>query len=291
MILKKDIRHIETSYNGNNVILAAFELSIEILDFKQQKIISSFDTIMDFGGRRLFINDKGNICVCGSWEAKKICGYDVSSGKIIWERKDLKQVQGLLKIRSNPNALFANFERLPSRFLNIETGEDIKIFHNVESYFESKYQPINFFYTGRNSKISHTLELSKSILLKKHSFGLLDVAFSKSSVLISECGTPLYCYDSLSGAKKWESILNKDGQFLNLSYNYTLNQFIGITRSASFRDNKILKFINIDTGVIEKEIMLSNALEAEFVLDGEMLITSNFELIDIRSGFSQPLYF
>lgn len=289
MNLKKDIRHIATSYYGDKIVLAAFEHSVEVVDLKQKKIISAFETIMDYGGSRLFINNMGNICVCGSWKEKKVCGYDVASGKVIWERKDLRQVQELENVRSDPNAVFANFEKFPSRLLNIETGEDLKILKNVEKYFESRYQPVNFCYTVRNIKLSQLQELSKPIVLKKHSFGLLDVTFSKSSVLISESGMPLYCYDSLNGVKKWESSLNKDGHYLKLSYNSDLNKFIGITISASFRDNKILKFINVDTGAVEKEIMLKNALEAEFVLDGEMLITSNLELIEVESGVSHSL--
>lgn len=286
---KKDIRHLATSYNGDKVSFAAFEYFVKIFDLKQNKIISSFETIMDFGGSRLFINDKGNICVCGSFKKNKLCGYEVASGKMIWERKDLKQVQVLLNIRSDENAVFANFERLPSHLLNIETGEDIKVFNNVNEYFESKYQPLNLCYKGSNIKLSEMQEFSKPVLLKKRSFGLLDVAFSKFSVLISECNMPLYCYDTLNGAKKWESPLNEDGNFLKLSYNDFLNQFIGISWSANFKDNKILKYINIDNGVIEKEIMLSNALVAKFVYDGEIVITSNLELIDVKSGISQPL--
>lgn len=289
MIDSKKIRHIATSYNGNYVIFAEFEHQVQILDLKQKKIISSFDTIMDFGGSRLFINDKGNICVCGSFQKNRIRGYEVASGKVIWERKDLKQVQVLSKIRSDENAVFANFERLPSHLLNIETGEDLKVFRNVSEYFESKYQPLTLSYKGSNIKLSQMQESSKPILLKKRSFGLLDVAFSKYSVLISECNMPLYCYDTLNGAQKWESPLNKDGNFLKLSYNEVLNQFIGISWSDNFKDNKILKYINIDNGVIEKEIMLSNALIAKFVYDGEMVITSNLDLIDVESGISQPL--
>jgi hypothetical protein len=102
----KDIRHIATSFNGQRIALAEFNSLVQIFDITDQQVLSEFKTVLDFGGRRIVIDEDGEICFCGCWERYGICDYETTTGKLIWQRKDLKRVQHIQILRSDKNILF-----------------------------------------------------------------------------------------------------------------------------------------------------------------------------------------
>ena len=118
----KDIRHIATSFNGQTIALAEFKKRVQIFDINSLEVISEFDTILDFGGRRLAISEDGKICICGCWERHGICAYETKTGKIVWQRKDLKKVQHIQTLYTDNSKFFAHFEIGASRTFDINTG-------------------------------------------------------------------------------------------------------------------------------------------------------------------------
>jgi hypothetical protein len=60
---------------------------------KPRKRISGFDTSLDFGGRRLAINPRGDIDAVASDQLRGPDCYTADSGKVICGRDDLKKRQ------------------------------------------------------------------------------------------------------------------------------------------------------------------------------------------------------
>jgi outer membrane protein assembly factor BamB len=281
----KDIRHIATSFNGQRIALAEFTSIVQIFDITDQQVLSEFETVLDFGGRRIVIDEGGEICVCGCWERYGICGYEAATGKLIWQRKDLKKVQHIQTLRSDKNILFTEFETGASRLLDIRTGADVGKLSGVEFYFESKFQSINVFDKSAKIQIVDRATSKVKANIERQSFATLDISFAPESVLITESAGPLSCYDTADGKLKWRNPLNEDGHFLRVSYNENSGVYLGISWPLVSRiHGKKLKYINRENGQIEKEISINNPAETEFAFDGKILVTSDRELINIESG-------
>jgi len=280
----KDIRHIATSCGGHIIALAEFEKTVQIFDIMEQKIISEFETILDFGGERLAISEDGQVCICGCWKRHGICGYETKTGKLIWQRKDLKKVQHIQILRSSKNKVFTYFEIGPGRVLDLHTGKDLEKMPGVKYCFESKFQPINVL--DKSTKIQlidrNTLEVKANI--QRQSFATLDIATSPDSIVVSESGAPLTCYDTEKGSLKWRIYLSKEGHFLKICYNDRLNKFIGISWPFVNGGNKKLRYINPDNGTIENETVINCPAETEIVMEGKFLVTSDRDLINIETG-------
>jgi len=75
-----------------------------------------------------------------------------------------------------------------------------------------------------------------------------------------------------------------DGHFLRLDYNETLDRFVGISWPYVNGGNKKLKYLNPNSGLIERVHNIGQPTETEFAKDGRLLITSNREILDLENG-------
>jgi hypothetical protein len=116
-----EIRHISTSNKGSRIALAEFEKVVQIFDILEKKMISEFETILDFGGRRVAINNNGEICICASYEKNLLCGYETANGRKIWQREDIKKIQSVRMLSTNDGVVFVQSDKRVSRILNIFT--------------------------------------------------------------------------------------------------------------------------------------------------------------------------
>ncbi|MFN3301144.1 MAG: YncE family protein, partial [Sediminibacterium sp.] len=277
----KEIRHISTSFLGNRIALAEFENLVQIFDLNTLQVISEFNSVLSYGGKRIAIDEQGEICVCGAWQRHGICGYNSNSGELIWQRKDLKRVQHLQNLRSNQQLLFANFEGSSSRIIDFRTGIDIDKIPNIINYYECKYQSIDIYDRSLSIDIIDRISKKRIAKLDRKSFGTLDLTFNFDSLCISESAGPLSCYDLNNGKLKWRIYGGIDGHYLRICYNEHLNMFVGITWPYANGGDKKIMYINTNTGAVENEVNIKQPVETEFAMDGKFLITSNRQIIDI----------
>lgn len=280
----KEIRHIATSYGGQTIALAEFEKRVQVFDIKSMQVISEFDTILDFGGRRLAISEDGKICICGCWARHGICAYETKTGNLLWQRIDLKRVQQIQILHADNTKFFAQFEVGTSRILDINTGLDIEKISSAKYIFNSRYLEIDII--GKSSKIQIMDRETKKIKAKieRQNFATLDLNIADNCFVTSESGGPLSCYDILSGQLKWRIPISEDGHFLRVAFNEELDHYLGVSWPFMESGNKKLKYINKDSGKIENEVIIGCPTETEFALNGSVLVTSDREIIDLKSG-------
>jgi len=280
----KDIRHIATSFNGQTIALAKFEKRVQIFDINSLQIISEFDTILDFGGQRLIISEDGKICICGCWERHGICAYDTKTGELIWQRKDLKMVQHIQTLYADNSKFFAQFEIGASRTFDINTGLDTEKVSGAKYFFNSKYSKIDIIDKSNKIQIVDREEKKVKANIERQTFATLDLDIADICFVISESGGPLSCYDILSGQLKWRIPVSEDGHFLKVTYNEEFDMFIGVSWPFMKGGNKKLKYINKKSGKVESEMNINCPTETEFALNGSILITSDREILNIKSG-------
>ena len=292
----KDFRQIAVSPTGSKIALGAFEKHVKIVDLLTKETQAEFETILDFGGRRLAIHEDGEICVCGCWERHGIIGYSTRDGAILWQRKDLKKLQGFRSLRSAPDKLFAEFGKGTSCILNFKNGKTFKDLPRIKDYAESAFEPIDLLEGGKHFSIVERDSQKTQCRIERQSFGTLNIAFGPGSVCVSESGWQLYCYDTKTGQQKWHISSEVREHALRLSYNRIMNRYLAVFWPYEHGGDHTLRIINPDTGSIENSIPFKNMIESAFALDGEVLVGIHFvakecvcRLHHIRTGKTEEL--
>lgn len=276
-------RQIATSFTGSRIALSKFETTVLIFDLLQKQVLTGFDTILDFGGQRLAISEDGQICICGAWERYGICAYDTTSGKLLWQRKDLKKPQYLRNLRADARYLFVNLEYGASRIIDIQTGEDIARLPSVNSRFDSPYHPFTLLVRSRSLELLNLQTAQRVASIARKDWHVFDVAFTPASILIAD-GRSLNCYD-LSGKPQWEYTQERPELFQKLCYHAKLSLLISVSSSVEGHGGW-LKYIDPVTGQTEKELTLAYPHDAVFALNGELLITPDQQIINLETGTS-----
>jgi WD40 repeat protein len=279
----QEIRHISTQFNSNVIAVAEFEKTVQIVDVLNQVVISEFETILDYGGRRLAISEDSQSCICGSWARYGICCYDINTGSLIWQRKDLKKVQHIQTLRSDTNIVFAQFNTGASRLLNINDGSDVKKMPGVKLYFESKFQPIDIYDKSTKIEIIDRQTSLVKLQIDHRSFATLDIAFSPGSFLISEAGGPVSCYDIENGKLKWRWRKNEEEHYTNVGFNEDLGIYVCLSHPFEPHDKKII-YIDCQSGQIKHQINIKRPLVTKFLLDSQFVLTSERDLMSVKTG-------
>ena len=89
------IRHLAASMTGERIAAGEFERTIHVWDLVARTPVSTFDTTLDFGGRRLAIAQDGRHCVVGAYRVHGVACYSADDGSEVWRRKDLTEVQSV----------------------------------------------------------------------------------------------------------------------------------------------------------------------------------------------------
>ena len=103
------VRHIAIARARPVAALAAFESQVAIWDLQTLRRTIEFETVLDFGGRRLALSSDGSCCIAGAYNRDGVAAYDTNTGRVLWSRRDLKKVQYV-----SFSAAFAGFGRVNS---------------------------------------------------------------------------------------------------------------------------------------------------------------------------------
>src|SRR5207248_2897310 len=82
------IRHLATSWSGSVIAAAEFERTVHVWDVAELRHLTTFPTIMDFGGTRLAITPDGKNCVAAAYHVEGVAAYAAPDGTEVWRRKD-----------------------------------------------------------------------------------------------------------------------------------------------------------------------------------------------------------
>jgi outer membrane protein assembly factor BamB len=278
-----DIRHMATSYAGPTMALAEFEKRVQILDLNNWQVIAAFDTILDFGGRRLAISEDGGILICGCWERYGICAYETRTGKLIWQRKDLKKVQHIQALHADKGKFFAQFAIGASRTFDIYTGADNDKITGADFYFESRFDAIDVVDKSSKIQIADRQTRKATINIPRQSFATMDIAIADNSFAVGESAGPLCCYDIRSGRMKWKIASGKE-HYMRLCFNQQLDKYLGVSWSYGKGGDKTLRYIDKENGTVEQEVNIGSPGETEFALSGQWLVSSDRVAFNIETG-------
>jgi outer membrane protein assembly factor BamB len=277
------IRHLATSFSGSVVAAGEFERTVHVWNLAAAKRLATFDTVLDFGGRRLAITGDGICCVAAAYRVEGVAAYSASNGAEVWHRKDLKKAQKI-KFSLDDRRVYCCFDEKPCHVLNRETGKTIKTWRGVRNAWESPYEPLML--VEKRMLVLQTPDENEVATIARETFAVLCVAFAPGFVCVSESTGPLRCLNTKTGEETWR-YAQKGQHLLRLAYAEKARSFVGVCwpykRGGPHR---LLRF-GPESGQVSEVSELGVSGEFAFCRRGSHLLSSAGSVIDSVTGRCQ----
>jgi len=275
------IRHLAASRDGSLLAAAEFESVVHLWDLNSLTRLRTFETTLDFGGSRLAVSPDGGLLAVGAYQRYGIATYRTLDGSELWRRKDLKKVQRV-RFSHDGCRLFCCFDSSACERLDPLTGKSGSALRGVRNLWASSFSPACLLQRARDYLVAD--DKSNLVVIPKTSFAGLSAAFSPSEVCISEAGGPVRLFSLESGAMLWRHNPPEGTHFLELGYQTSSNQFVGISWPFKNGGNYMLCRFDRGSGEACPHTEVPSAYERVFLRNGSRLVTASGAVIDVHSG-------
>ena len=275
---------------SNGPRIAALERNgkVQIWEIEKNERISRFDTIIERVSHRIAISPDGKLLAVGAYSQNGVSLYDTNTGRELWNRSDLNQVQ---KVRFSPSGdtVVAAFNEHQATFLDCKNGRSERL-----SWFKKRISGIRDVYESPfNSMFVHeqwdddlqitTTEHIPLNSIPRKTFGVLDYAFSLDQLTISESTGPVTCYNMLSGQELWEFAPGNGVHGLCISFVPELNAYATIAWPYEDGGDHALYLLDRPNGNQLNQHGVPNGAPA-FIRDGKQMLFSDGTIINTLNG-------
>jgi outer membrane protein assembly factor BamB len=260
------------------VAAGAFKGQVEIWDISTAARLSSFPTVLDFGGQRLCLDGPGARCFAGAYHRAGAVAYDAADGNVVWSRSDIKRVQHMS--RSADGSLFIGVADGPCQVLDAVDGKTLEKLRGVRQVFESADGTARLL--DKNIPIVE-LRGGRSFEVRRTTFAILDVAFGSSTLCLSEASGPTRCLDLEDGREVWRYQPPQGEHVLSIAYGPSAGAFLGV--SLEYERTSSHTLVRLGSGNdFCRLATLGQPAVAEFCLSGEALLLDDGRLLTASTG-------
>jgi hypothetical protein len=262
---------------------AEFDGRVTVWSGEARKPLATFDTVYEFGGRRLAVVDgKPPIVVAGAWARHGVCAYEATSGSVLWHRRDLRQVQTLRPLPGG--RLGVGFERRVFHVLAASSGETVTTMRGVYALHAAANLPFMLAEGRSGTRWIGLYDLSGARVWRTRisSFAIQDAALGPDSILVAEVGSPLSCVD-WSGADRWHWVPPDGGDVIRVAWNDRAGAWAALCRYLEPQRGMLLLELATD-GEIRSSREIGSVVEARFLGGGSLLVVSRIESNELIGG-------
>jgi WD40 repeat protein len=276
------IRCMAASKRSSRLATVASEGQVQIWDVETRELLQEFASVFSFGGNRLTLDPLGQRCIAAAWNPGRHGGvacYDANTGKLIWQRQDLRQTQ---RVRFSPGgeAAWCVPESGPAKLLDAASGKTLDVLIGLRDLFDSEYSAHLLL---EKRKRDYILREERTVRIPRLTFAILDVAFGPRSLAISESGGPVRCIDSSTGVELWRRSLGQHVHFLRLWYRESDSNFYGV--QWEFQTGSFRSLMQLDGNSGEPKVICQlNSWEEVYCAKFDCIITSSGEVRDLSDG-------
>lgn len=281
------VRHISANYAGHLVAVAAFESVVEVWDVTSLSRISHFNTILDFGGRRLCLQERDEVVAVGSYGSRRLAGHETSTGDRIWEVKVPHPVQRISCDPTNSDFL-AVLEDGPLMRFDSSSGKLIREYPGVKSITVGPSNP-DYCLQEFTQDYGVCARASGKLLtkLKRSAPILLAAELSQREVFLSEFDGGLTSFNLESGAPRWHCIPINGWQYVNLAYSVTTGKLFAVRRNPNERGPTFIDSLDAVSGEVSDSVLIQGpALCTAFAVRNSTLITAGGNLYALQDNSS-----
>ncbi len=270
------------SRNSHFAVFSKFDNHVQVWDLLAQRRVAAFETILDFGGRRIAINDAGTCCVAGGYK-RGISAYDVATGQELWRRKDLTGVH-LISITLDQKRALCGFEKRGFESLNLETSKSKTPLRGVRMVVESEFDPVRIFEKNGANYIVADNENKKLLTIPRETFAPLSFAFSPGHVVVTESGGRIRCHNLQKGSMVWNYQPEPGTHALRLAFNNCDNSLVAIL--WPYRNGGPYQVVNFDIvdGSEKSQFMIDRGMEFAFLASGSRILSSDGIIRECETG-------
>jgi WD40 repeat protein len=221
----ESVRHVVPSSTGNRVIFAAFKHDVEVWDLGTRRMVGTFATGFDFGGRRLALSDTADLLLAGAYSDAGLTAHTTDTGEIRWIRRELRKVQVLFS-SADGERLYCGREGFPCEVLSIATGVTLERIRGTKWVLDSPWEAVSLF--ERFRPLVRDAAGRKRFHIARETFAMLDAVFAPGRLVISESGGSVRCVCSSDGREQWRYRPHEGHHVLSLTYRPDDDAVIGV---------------------------------------------------------------
>lgn len=290
------VRYVVPSSTGMHVILAAPEHDVEIWNVAAVQRIAAFRTIFDIGGRRLALSEQAGILVAAAYTRYGIAGYAMTTGELLWQRRDIKSSQ-IISLSPDGSVVYCGLERGPCAVLDVQTGATQQRLRGVKAVADSPFEPVSLHETmdlpelvGGSDPLYVKLAREQPGD-KLHPFLILDTAFAPGKVFTTQMDGSLRCFTTqdlpyLRAGELWRYDCFQHGwRVFRVAYRPADDCLVGIACAVDDRTAQHkLNTWNVYSGKVERSLFMSNDSRGDFCLAGQVFVGSDRSVISTLDG-------
>jgi outer membrane protein assembly factor BamB len=275
------IRELAASSESTRVAAAFFERRVQIWDLTTRELVKEFETVFGFGGRRLTLDAAGQKCVTASWNKGKRGGvacYEADTGKVVWHRQDLRHTQRV-RFCATRNAFWCVPDSGRTRLLDSDNGSDVDSIVGLADLYDSEYSR-DLLLEKRNR--DYILKNGKARKIPRLTFAILDAVFGPRSLVITESGGPVRCFDS-SGTELWRFTPEQGSHFGALWFRKADENFYGVL--WNYQQGRFKYLVRLDSATGETKILFDlDSSEDSYCAQLDCIVNSSGAMIDLTEG-------
>lgn len=263
------------------VAAALFERTVQIWSWETQGQLGEFDSVLDFGGRRLAITKNGVTCIAGSW-TRGLAAYSLPHGEVLWHRKDIRHIQHV-NVDASDRTVYCGLGSNRLLTLDVDTGCEVvkaaRALKVIPSLFD-RYELVV-------KKDRYLLRGKDEMVIPAASFALHTAAFSPDAVCLSEPKAGSRCLNLHTGATIWH---HSSIHFSHAAFNHSDRQFYCVTGFETDPYETFLVRLAVDLESCDVLVAFGQSCwEEAFTPSGRVLVTTSGGVYDTSSGRLQGL--
>lgn len=265
----------------DNVFATPHGSRVTVWSLDDRAGVASFDTVYEFGGERLaIVTDTRPVVAAGAWERHGICAYEGSTGETIWQRRDLRQVQGLYPLPAARVA--AGFSDGPLHVLDIATGDTLFKLRGVQAiYADATSQfAVGAGHTGAEWFALYDVLRGGRVWRRAiDTFAVLHAAVAPPGVVVAEATGSLRAFD-WAGDEVWKWPPPRGEHVLRVAWHRELAAWMALLWPYGHRRPSVLLTVSADGELVEA-VELGRVVAASFLAGGSRLVASRVERDDV----------
>ena len=269
--------HLAPAAKSARVVVGESKVSVAVWDFDPPARVSSFDTILDFGGDRLAVSDDGQVVLAAAYRRFGLAAYEATDGKPLWQRRDIKRPQRL-SVSHARAAVYVGTDASACQVVSLSTGVTIDRLRGVRNVVESPAEPIAF--VDRNQPAVVAMSDFRVITpVPRTTFGFLAAAFGEGMFAVAEAGGPVRCFLLEESRLAWSFSPPAGVHCLDLAFHPVLQQFVGVLWPYEHGGDKQLVVFD-SHGDPSRGMSIGCPAETCFCMGGSTLLTSTGLFVD-----------
>lgn len=167
---------------------------VQLWDLQTCQLRSEFDTVLENGGSRLAVSPAGDRVLAGAFTRHGVALYDAASGERLWQNRSVKNLQELHFTYSGTHA-WCIADVGAARMLDLQSGDVVLRMRAIRWMRPSLLDSRAAWFDGNRLCLGGQDGTRVADLAVRPARPLIDSAFGRESLWVSESGGPLRCID------------------------------------------------------------------------------------------------